>query len=186
MNYGGSYYQGPFDGNYRHATEAECQEANEWCLHGQVNLPDSVTVTVTSEVALPEDVHILPRQRIGDAERLRAVEHLDHAFSKGLLDADEHHARSRYAMEGAQAQPDLHAIVSDLPPLPRTPRLKAPSQQARTAFHGWATAGLTAMIGFWSMVATFSPTANEMWRIAFIIIAAASALLLVHAVRGRK
>jgi hypothetical protein len=112
------------DGTYRVATEAEWLEATE-AVHRAVKSPHYPVMVEAVGAALPDAVHVLRHQRIGDSQRLHVSEHLDWAFTEGLLNGDEHEARHMFVMDHAQTQEDLDAVIADLPPIPRT-RWKAP------------------------------------------------------------
>jgi hypothetical protein len=76
------------------------------------------TPVVRGEIApaLPNDVHVLPKQRSGDTERNFAMDHLNEAHAHGYIDQAELDARVNHAMQGAKTKTELDALTRDLPP----------------------------------------------------------------------
>jgi len=74
-------------------------------------------VTVMKPAASPPPGHVLDTKRVGTDARHRTLEWLQWAYAEGILGDDDFDARQAAAMK-AQTQPDLDALVTDLPDKP--------------------------------------------------------------------
>jgi Domain of unknown function (DUF1707) len=67
-----------------------------------------------------DGANVLPgaNKRVGDAERNGVIEWLSKAYAAGQLTESEFNARLD-VVSAAKTRADLHAVVTDLPPLPQ-------------------------------------------------------------------
>lgn len=94
----------------------------------------------------PESAKILDgHRRVGDAQRLAYVEHLNDLHARGYLPAEEHEARKNAALE-AEVEYDLNRLISDTPGLAGPKR----AQWSLSALISWFTANKnsTALAAF--------------------------------------
>jgi hypothetical protein len=94
-----------------------------------------------------------PKERVGDDQRVNAVEQVSRAFQQGYLNVDEFHRYMAQASEARYAE-ELRAIYNDLPAQFRTSIAVAKKQSERTSIaYRWRPKWKTVTAAIWCISA---------------------------------